>query len=509
VAPDPSAPPRVRFHRIGKRFGGVTALDDVSFDVSPGSVHALVGENGAGKSTLMNILAGVIRPDAGSLELDGEPVTIESPRQAQSLGVAIVHQELAIVEHLSVCQNVFLGRWPRGRLGMIDRRRLETETARLFEPLGMTLPWRAPAGALSVAQRQMVEIARALSQEAQTLVLDEPSAVLTPREVSALFGVVRSLTDTGVSVMYISHRLEEVFEIADAVTVLRDGRTISTRPIDVTTRDQLIRETVGRELSTQFPQRRHAIGEVVLETKGLTAVHRFDNVSFTVRSGEVFALTGLVGAGRSSVAQAIFGAIRTPRGSLRIGDTAGPFRSPRAAQRAGIAFVPEDRKTEGLLLERSVRENLTLAYRHDAAKAGLLSLKRERRLTRTMIEEHGVKTASTEQPMSTLSGGNQQKALLARWLCHAHRLVILDEPTRGVDVGAKADIFAMIHELASKGAAVLMVTSVLPEALGMADRIGVMREGKLVAILDNMDRQATQVAILNAAVGEDEYINAT
>jgi len=494
--------PRIRFDRVTKRFPGVLALDAVSFDVQPGRVHALVGENGAGKSTLMKIIAGAQPADSGRIELDGATATIEDARSARRLGIAIVYQEFNLVEHLTVSENVFLGRWPRSRATrMIRFGDLHDRTARLFEQLSLKVPVRATVATLSVAQQQMVEIGKALSLDARVLILDEPSAVLTPHELQALFSVVRDLTARGVSVIYISHRLDEVFELADDVTVLRDGRHISTRPIGEVDRGTLIRETVGRPLDQEFPKRESCCGDVVLDVEGLGAEGVFENVSFTVRAGEIFALTGLVGSGRSTVAKSIFGAHPVSRGRIRVGGVDGPFRSPREAKKARIAFLPEDRKREGLLLERPLRENLTLAY-HDAARWGWISPPHERRVASDLMSVHGVKAASTEVRAATLSGGNQQKAMLARWLRSPCRLIILDEPTRGVDVGAKVEMYERLDAIARKGTAMLVISSELPEVIGMADRIGVMCEGRLTGVLDNRRGDVTQEQIMRLAVGE-------
>ncbi|MFG0273928.1 MAG: sugar ABC transporter ATP-binding protein [Phycisphaerales bacterium] len=497
----PESGARLRFEGVSKRFGGVVALDGVSFEVAPGVVHAIVGENGAGKSTLMNILGGSVRPDAGRVFLDGAEVAPRTAREAQRLGVAVVHQELSIAPHLTVAENVFLGRWPAQRgTGLVRRRELERATVALLERLGVDLRPGALAGALSVANQQMVEIARALSMEARALVLDEPSAVLTPPEVATLFGIVRGLTARGVSVLYISHRMEEIFTLAGAVTVLRDGRHVSTRSIGETDEATLIREAVGRDVAAHAPSRRTP-GAAALAVEGLTVVGRCADVSFEVRTGEALCLAGLVGSGRSSVARAIFGAAPVAAGAVLIGDTAGPFRTPRAAQRAGVAMIPEDRKREGLLLFRPLRENLLLAERSSASWGGVLSVRRERAIARRLLAERAIRAAGPEAEARTLSGGNQQKALIARWLLRDYPVYIFDEPTRGVDVGAKGEIHVLIDAIVARGGAVLVISSDLPEVLALGDRIGVMREGRLVGTLANMDRTVTQEDVMRLAVG--------
>lgn len=495
--------PRIQFDAVTKTYPGVRALDAVSFDVSPGCVHAIVGENGAGKSTLMKILAGATRADAGTIRIDGRPVAISNARDAQARGIAIVYQEFNLAPHLSVSENVFLGRWPRRKWsGLVRFAELHERTTRLFRDVGLDVPVRARVETLSVAQQQMVEIAKALSHSARVLILDEPSAVLTPKELATLFRVVREMTARGVTVLYISHRLDEIFELADSVTVLRDGRHVSTRPIRVVDRRTLISETVGRPLEEEFPARESRPGEARLSVRDLSAPGRFAGVSFDLRAGEVVALTGMVGSSRSSVAKALFGAIGSVSGTLRAGAMRGPFRSPAEAKRAGIAFLPEDRKREGLLLARPTRENVTLAHMSDVSAAGFFIRRRERSVANALMSRLGIRGSALEEPAGALSGGNQQKAMLARWLQRPCDVIILDEPTRGVDVGAKFEIYAIINDLATRGAAVLMISSELPEVIGMADRIGVMCRGRLVGILDNAGRAVTQEAILRLAVGE-------
>lgn len=485
------------------------ALDRVSFDVEPGRVHALVGENGAGKSTLAKILAGAELLGGGSIELDGKTETIRGARHAQALGIAMVYQEFNLVPHLSVSENVFLGRWPRSRWSHLIRfEQLHIRTQRLMDELELPVPVRTTVGSLSVAQQQMVEIAKALSLESRILILDEPSAVLTPHELEALFRLVRLLTQRGVSVIYISHRLDEIFELADDVTVLRDGRHVSTKPIADVDRDTLILETVGRSLARrqggllEFPHREDRRGKVVLRVEDLSVRNAFRNVSFDVREGEVFALTGLVGSGRTSVAKAIFGALTSTGGRVIVDDHRGPFASPRAAMRAGVAMLPEDRKREGLLMERPLRENITLAHREDVSAFGFLGVRRERRLVGDLMVQHDVRAAGTEVEAATLSGGNQQKVMLARWLQRPYRVIILDEPTRGVDIGAKVEIYQKLNRIVGRGTALVMISSELPEVIGMADRIGVMCEGRLMEILDNAGRNTSQDAIMRLAVGE-------
>ncbi len=455
----PTPPPRLCCNRMRKAFPGVLALDDVSLHVGRGSVHAVVGENGAGKSTLIKILSGAIEADAGGIEIDGYPVSITDARTAQREGIATVYQEFNLVPHLSVSENIFLGRWPRsGMTRFVDFPSLHAQATGLLATLGIRLPVRSQMSTLTIAQQQMVEIAKALSLNARILILDEPSAVLTSHELDALFTLIRDLKAQDVSVIYISHRLDEVFKIADTVTVLRDGKHISTRPVDQTSRDQLIVEMVGRPLKDEFPRRSHSPGSIALRVEHLRAGDRFTDVSFDVRKGEVFALTGLVGAGRSSVAKTVFGAVRADVGSVTVGTQHGPFTSPRKAMAAGIVMLPEDRKQEGLLLERNLRENVSLAHPRASATAGFVRFRRERALSRNLMKDLQIRAVSTESLVETLSGGNQQKVLLARWMSRPHRVVFFDEPTRGIDVGAKYEIYTLINRLAAEGSAVVMIS---------------------------------------------------
>ena len=494
--------PRVRFESIRKQYPGVVALDDVTFSIAPGSIHALVGENGAGKSTLIKILGGAVSADGGTIRLDDRIVSIANARHAQSLGIAVVHQEFNLAPDLGVDENVFLGHWPQSRYGLVSYSKLFAQTEALFRTLAVSIPPRARVADLSVAQQQMVEIARALALEARVLVLDEPSAVLTPSELTALFAFLRRLAGRGVSIVYISHRLEEVFELSDQVTVLRDGRHISTRPTKEASRETLIREMVGRAIEEEFPTRKPAFGEPALVVKGFSARGRFENLSFEIRSGEILGLTGLVGSGRSSVGLGLYGSIPGTRGAVQVGNSNGPFHNPRHAQRAGIAYVPEDRKRQGLLLQRPIRENITLANLSGISRRGWLRLKKERFVAAQAMDDLRIKGTSTRAAVATLSGGNQQKTLFARWMHKPYRVIILDEPTRGVDVGARVEIYGLMNRMASEGAAILLITSELEEAIGMADRVAVMREGRMVAVLDNTGRKLTQEAIMRNIMGD-------
>ncbi|MGB0716726.1 MAG: sugar ABC transporter ATP-binding protein [Phycisphaerae bacterium] len=494
---------RLRCTNLSKSFPGVRALNDVSLSVESGSIHALVGENGAGKSTLVNILSGSFPPNAGEVTIDGQSLTLGDVRLSMQAGIAVVHQELHLVQDLSVAENIFLGRWP-SRSGRIDFHALRSQVQQVLGRLGVELAMDARTGDLPIAKQQLVEIAKALSLDAKLLILDEPSAVLTARELDALFALMRSLASSGVSMIYISHRLEEIFSIADTVTVLRDGAHISTTPIQSASRPQLIADMVGRPMEDEFPERSSTIGAPLLSVNGLSVPGRFRDMSFEIGAGEILALTGLIGSGRTSVAKTLFGAVRARHGDVRLGDVHGPFNNPRQAMAAGMAMLPEDRKQEGLLLERTIRENTSLANLKQVSRGGVLSRSRESSLASERIQELVIKCGGPEAPARTLSGGNQQKVLLGRWMSGRYSFFILDEPTRGVDVGAKFEIYTLINRLAASGKAILMITSELPEAIGMADRIGVMHEGRLMGILVNSHRHATQESIMELASGQEQ-----
>ena len=486
---------------ITKRFPGVLALDKVPFDLRPGEVHCLVGENGAGKSTLMKILAGAQPMDGGAIWLSGEPIQIHSPHHAQVLGISMIYQDFNLSPYLSVAENIFLGREPRiGKTPFINWSKMYSDARAILGRIRVDLDVRKPVNECSVAQQQMVEIAKALSFDSKIIVMDEPSATLTERELDALFDLIRNLRRQDLGLIYISHRLEEIFQIGDRCTVMRDGQYIDTKPVCDLTREEIIRMMVGRELKDEFPKGAFEVGEERLRVEGLTREGVFSDVSFRLRTGEIVGLTGLVGAGRTEVARAIFGADRIDRGQIYLDGKSITVRSPQDAIRQGIGLLTEDRKNQGLVLGMTVRENTTLANLRELVKGVFVSRRAERRVTERYIKELQIKTPSIEQVTQNLSGGNQQKVVLAKWLFTKSRMLIFDEPTRGIDVGAKVEIYRLMNELVHEGVSVLMISSELPEVLGMCDRILVMHEGHLAGELSRAE--ATQERIMQLATGE-------
>ncbi|HND51132.1 MAG TPA: sugar ABC transporter ATP-binding protein [Pirellulaceae bacterium] len=467
-----------------KRFPGVLAIDRVSLDLRRGEVLALIGENGAGKSTLMKILAGVQTPDSGQLLLDGQPILIESVRQAIDLGIALIHQELNLSDNLDVGANIFLGREPR-RFGLIDKRRIEREAAEYLRRVGLDCSPRTIAGTLSIGQQQLVEIAKALSANARVLIMDEPTSSLSSHEAARLFEVIKDLRAKGVSIIYISHRLGEVKELADRVVVLRDGKNAGALRRDEVTHDAMVRMMVGRELSQFYAHKPHPPGDVVLEVKGLrTTTWPRHALDFQVRAGEIVGVAGLVGAGRTEVLRAIFGIDPLVAGEVRVAGQPLRLTCSLDAIEAGLALVPEDRKQQGLVLEWAVRENVSLAgLRRNQRFGGFTNFAIEQRDSGDTIRKMRVKTPSDRQVVQYLSGGNQQKVVIGKWLALAPRVLLLDEPTRGIDIGAKQDIYALMEELAGQGVAILFVTSEMEELLGMSDRALVMHEGRITGEL--------------------------
>jgi ABC-type sugar transport system ATPase subunit len=514
--PDESPrPPLLRVERVTKSFPGVLALQDVSLEVRPGEVLGLVGENGAGKSTLMKILSGVYQPDSGEIILDGKPVVLHSPRQAQDLGISIIYQEFNLMPNLSVEENVFVGREPNA--GKVVRwRQLRKQTTDLLDQLGVHLNPGAIVRSLSVAEQQMVEIAKALSLNARLVIMDEPTSALTDTEVAALFEIIRGLKARGLAVIYISHRLEEIFSICDRVTILRDGQLAGDLPIAEATPDRIVRLMVGRPLMDLFrpeeaERRLQSLAErsppPVLEVRGLGRTGTgqdpsaivLEDVSFSVRPGEIVGLAGLVGSGRTEIARAIFGADEYDRGEIVVAGQPIRIRSPREAIRMGIGLVPEDRKLQALVLSLAIRENMSLSLLDRLSRFGVVRLAAERALARRMVDALRVRTPSIEQKVLNLSGGNQQKVVIAKWLALHPKILIMDEPTRGIDIGAKAEVHGLMHQLAADGVAILMISSELPEIIHMSDRIVVMRQGRVAGELEHA--HATQEAVMALATG--------
>src|SRR4051795_8066550 len=487
---------------VSKSFGAVAALRGARLELRGGEAHALVGENGAGKSTLVKILAGVHGPDTGWVLLDGAPITLDNPAAARAAGIAVIYQEPTLFPDLSVAENIFMCRQPLHGGRRIDRRELAARCRALFERLGVHLDPERPARGLSIADQQMVEIAKALSFDARVLVMDEPTAALSGVEVERLFSVARSLRANGAAVLFISHRFDEVFDLCDRITVMRDGQWVSTDQTGDLTVDQVVRRMVGREVSSLFPKLDVPPGDVVLEVRDLTRRGVFADVSFDVRAGEIVALAGLVGAGRSEVMRAVFGVDAYDAGSVRVHGKPLKAGNPAAAMAAGLALVPEDRRQQGLVMELSVERNATLTRRWKLSRLGLLSARRERATAATWSKKLQVKAGKLSDPVSTLSGGNQQKVVLAKWLSTDPRVLIVDEPTRGIDVGTKAEVHRLLSGLAAEGLAVVMVSSELPEVLGMADRVLVMHEGRLV---DDLPRaRADEDSVMLAATGHGD-----
>ncbi|MGN9777594.1 sugar ABC transporter ATP-binding protein [Micromonospora sp. H33] len=494
--------PVLSLHGVSKSFGAVAALRDVRLDLHAGEAHALVGENGAGKSTLVKILAGVHQPDTGTVTLDGREVVFGGPADARAAGIAVIYQEPTLFPDLSVAENIFIGRQPLRGMRRIDAAAMRSRTRELFARLGVHIDPDRPARGLSIADQQLVEIAKALSFDARVLVMDEPTAALSGVEVQRLFAVARSLREAGAAVLFISHRFDEVYALCQRITVMRDGRWVSTDRAEELTVDQLVRRMVGRDVSSLYPKLPAEIGEARLEVRDLTRYGHFEGVNLTVRSGEIVALAGLVGAGRSEVVRAIFGIDRYDRGEVLVGGRRLPGGSTPAAIAAGLALVPEDRRQQGLVMDLSVAENTTLPRRWSLSRLGLLFGSAERRSARSWTQRLQVKAARLTDPVSTLSGGNQQKVVLAKWLSTAPRVLIVDEPTRGIDIATKAEVHRLLSGLAAEGVAVLMVSSELPEVLGMADRVLVMHEGRLVSEIGR--EEADEESVMFAATGQRE-----
>jgi ABC-type sugar transport system ATPase subunit len=499
--------PLLRMTGISKSFPGVHALQNVSLEIYPGECLALMGENGAGKSTLMKVLSGVYAQDAGAIEIDGTPVTLTSPHQAQSLGISIIYQEFNLFPNMSVEENVFIGREP-ARAGLVDRRTLRQRTRQLLDRLGVRLDPRALIGDLSVAQQQMVEIAKSLSYNARIVIMDEPTSALTDTEVTALFRIVRGLKAQNLGVIFITHRIEEVLEIADRISVLRDGQNAGEIRAGEATPARIVQMMVGRPFSDLFQKESsETTGQPVLEVTGLsrarakgdTSSTSISDISFSIRAGEIVSLAGLVGSGRTELARSLFGADRIDSGTIAVDGKVAQIKHPLDAIELGIGLVPEDRKQQALVLSLPVRENISLANLDQVTRAGFVRRGVERSIAQRFIDALQIRTPGMEQRVINLSGGNQQKVVLAKWLALKPKMLIVDEPTRGIDVGAKAEVHLLLSKLAQQGVGILMISSELPEILGMSDRILVMREGRIAGELSRAE--ASQEAIMSLATG--------
>lgn len=492
--------PLLALRHISKSFPGVQALTDVGFDVHAGEIVALLGENGAGKSTLMKILNGVQRADSGEIIWQGKTVTLNTPRQAQDIGIAMIHQELALIPYLDSAKNIFLGREPQGALpNSLNWQRLYAQTETLLTELGLTLDPRKPVRFFSTAQQQMIEVAKALSRSAKLIIMDEPTSSLADREVEMLFHQMRALKARGVAIIFITHRLEEVFAVCDRVVVLRDGAFVATQPVSQLTKADIIRMMVGRDVTQIYEKTHdHQPGKILLEARHLTRTGSIQSVNLTLRAGEILGVAGLVGSGRTELADTLFGAEKATSGEILIEGKSVAIHHPTQAIQHGIAYVTEDRKRSGVFLGMSVAENTMIAYLRQMAH-WLIQWRKVNTATQEYVSRFAIRTPSTTQLVRNLSGGNQQKVVIAKWLTLAPKVLILDEPTRGIDVGAKSEIYKLMHELASHGMGILMISSELPEVLGVSDRVIVMHEGRITGEFD--PRTATQEDIMVSATG--------
>ncbi|WP_423224545.1 sugar ABC transporter ATP-binding protein [Candidatus Amarolinea aalborgensis] len=484
---------------IGKTFPGVKALEGVSLTIREGQVHALLGENGAGKSTLIKILSGAYTKDEGEIFFEGKPVDIRGPQDAQALGISTIYQEFNLARDLTVAENIFLGHLPRKGLS-VDWAQVKKRSREILDTLGVELSVETVVSTLAVAEQQLVEIAKSLNRKTRILIMDEPSAVLGEKDLEKLFQVVRSLQAQGIGIVYISHRLKEIFELADQVTVLKDGRYIDTRNVSEVTMDDLVKLMIGRDLKDVYPKRAPVLGEVLLEVKNVSRTKLVHDISFELHAGEIVGFAGITGSGRTELARAIFGA-DPYTGEMRI--SGQPYRasSPQDAIRHGVALVTEDRKAQGLFLKLNVAFNTTISGLKQLCRWGVIQLPRELNLVKKMIQDLSIKTPGPNFIVVNMSGGNQQKVVLARWLSIGTRIFIMDEPTRGIDVGSKSEIYQIMDDLTKKGVGVIMISSELPEVLGMSDRIMVMRQGTIVKELSRAE--ASEEAIMKYAVGSE------
>lgn len=487
---------KIEMRGINKAFGGNPVLQNAGFVLTDGEIHALMGENGAGKSTLMKILTGVYTRDAGTVIVNGKEVTYNNAQEAEKEGIVFIHQELNVLFDLTVEENMFLGKEIHNRFGVCNKKAMQKEVRRILDILGVNIKPDAKMDTLSVGQQQMIEIAKALMVDAKVIIMDEPTAALSQSETVTLFKVVRSLKEKGVSIVYISHRMEEIFELCDRITILRDGQYVGTRNIPETNMDEIVKMMIGREIGERYPERDTRLGEVIFEVKNLNCPGIFQNVNFNVRAGEVLGVAGLMGAGRTEIMQSIFGNMPHVTGQIFMNGQEIHNKNPWDAMDNGIGFITEDRKIEGLMLDKSIMENISIANLDRISQKGVLNKKREQEMTQQGIEDLHIKCTGAQHACGNLSGGNQQKVVFAKWIFTEPKVLILDEPTRGVDIGAKKEIYSIINKLADTGVAIIMVSSELPEILGMSDRIMVVHEGKIGGFIDKKEANQENIMIL-------------
>lgn len=490
---------QIEMSGIMKSFGGNTVLNNAGFQLKSGEVHALMGENGAGKSTLMKILTGVYTKDGGTILVDGREVQYKSAKEAENAGIVFIHQELNVLFDLTVEENIFLGKEIKNKFGVCKIKEMRSKVKEILNRLGVQISPTERMDRLSVGQQQMIEIAKALMVDAKVLIMDEPTAALTQRETEVLFEVIQSLREKGVSIVYISHRMEEIFELCDRITILRDGVYIGTENIAEITMNDVVKMMIGREIGERYPTRDCKIGKTMFEVKHLTLDNTFENISFSVREGEILGVSGLMGAGRTEIMNSIFGSLPHTSGKIIIDGKELNKLSPRSAMKHGIGFITEDRKIEGLLLDKDIKTNIALTNLSRISKYGILKKKKEKELVQNGIKELNIKCFDANHVCEKLSGGNQQKVVFAKWVYTNPKLLILDEPTRGVDIGAKKEIYQIMNDLAKKGVAIIMVSSELPEILGMSDRVLVIHEGKVGGILEK--EEASEEKIMTLATG--------
>jgi ribose transport system ATP-binding protein len=490
---------RIEMRGIDKSFGSNQVLKQAGFTLESGEVHALMGENGAGKSTLMKILTGVYTKDAGTVLVDGKEVNYKNPQEAEKAGIVFIYQELNVMFDLTVEENLFMGKEIHGKFGICDKKAMQKKAQEALNILGVNISPKTVMAELSVGQQQMVEICKALMADAKVIIMDEPTAALTQSETVALFKVIESLRKKGVSMVYISHRMEEIFELCDRITVLRDGSYIGVKNIPETNMNEIVKMMIGREIGERYPSRNVKIGKEVLKVKELTRKGTFHDVNFSVRAGEVLGVSGLMGAGRTEIMQAIFGNLSYESGTIEMDGKEVKISNPRQAMEHGIGFITEDRKTEGLMLDKSIRENISLCNLRRISKSSVISREAEKNMVAEAIKDLRIKCFGSYHECNNLSGGNQQKVVLAKWILTNPKILILDEPTRGVDIGAKKEIYSIINKLAAQGVAIIMVSSELPEVLGMSDNIMVVREGEVRGIISY--EEANQERVMTLATG--------